>query len=82
MSSSRTLDEGAAPEAPIFFESLNQVGAASRGRFLRRDFEPAEAAAFWRGGNPNAGGAFWAPLGPPRLERFPNGFRILSGPRI
>ena len=44
---------------PVFVESLNQIGVAKDGVFLRRDLRPPGDATFWQGGNPNSGGGVW-----------------------
>jgi arylsulfatase A-like enzyme len=55
-------------DTPVFVESLNQIGVAYRGRFLRRDLRPPSDERFWRRGNPNSGGGVWRPLGGDTLE--------------
>ena len=58
------------PDGPVFVESLNQVGVAMNGVFARRDLYPTDDRDFWSAGNPNGGGAYWAPLGLLRVEVF------------
>ena len=53
---------------PAFVESLNQVGVAQGGVFLRRDLHEPGDREFWRGGNPNSGGSYWEPLGGRRVD--------------
>jgi arylsulfatase A-like enzyme len=65
-------DEG----EPVFVESLNQVGIVWRGVFARRDLRPADDREFWQGGNPNGGGAYWAPLGGSRVRGLAEGTSV------
>ncbi len=52
---------------PVFVESLNQIGIARGGAFLRRDLRDGGDREFWSRGNPNSGGGTWKPLGGERL---------------
>ena len=67
-----------ATAGPVFVESLNQVGVAEAGVFARRDLRPASDRAFWGGGNPNGGGAYWEPLAGPEVRALGTGRERLA----